>query len=321
MTRATDFVMPNETPSREALLGTNIEPSYSGILSFVRRKYSRDLTHADVAVTGIPYDLACTNRPGARFGPRAIREESSAINWGTVPHWGFDPFDELAVVDYGDCGVDSSHPEKIPAEIEAHISHIINNDCATLTLGGDHFITYPILKAYAAKFGKGLSLIHFDAHYDTWNDREGKIEHGTMFYHAVKEGIIDPKNSIQIGQRTAIEDTLGFNVLDNHWVHEQGAEAVAAKIKEVVGDNLCYLTFDIDCLDPSFAPGTGTPVIGGLSTYQAQRILRGIEGVNIIGMDVVEVAPAYDNSGITALAGVSLALDMLCLYSQKMKAL
>lgn len=142
-----------------------------------------------------------------------------------------------------------------------------------------------------------------------------------MFYHAVKDGAIEPTQSVQIGQRTAIEDTLGFNVLDNQWVHENGSEAVAKRIKEIVGDNLCYLTFDIDCLDPSFAPGTGTPVIGGLSTYQAQRILRGIEGINLIGMDVVEVAPAYDHGAITALAGASLGLDMLCLFARKVKSL
>jgi len=312
MTRPTDFAI-----TREDLLGTDIEPSYSGVLSFLRRKYSRDLTHANVAVTGVPYDLSVTNRPGARFGPRAIREASSAINWGTVPHWGFDPFEELAVVDYGDCGIDSSLPADIPEEIEAHISNILAHDCATLTLGGDHFITYPILKAYAKKYGKGLSLIHFDAHYDTWNDRSGKIEHGTMFYHAAKEGIIDPSKSVQIGQRTAIDDTLGFHVLDNQRVHEAGAERIAEQIKAIVGDNLCYLTFDIDCLDPSFAPGTGTPVIGGLTTYQAQRIIRGLAGINLIGMDQVEVAPAYDTSGITALAGASLALDMLCLFARK----
>jgi agmatinase len=312
MPRATDFAI-----TREELLGTDIEPSYSGVLSFLRRKYSRDLTHANVAVTGVPYDLSVTNRPGARFGPRAVREASAMINWGTVPHWGFDPFDELAVVDYGDCGIDSSLPAGIPDEIEDHIDKILAHDCATLTLGGDHFITYPILKAYAKKFGKGLSLIHFDAHYDTWNDRSGKIEHGTMFYHAVQAGIIDPEKSVQIGQRTAIEDNLGFNVLDNQWVHENGAEKVAEKIKKIVGDNLCYLTFDIDCLDPSFAPGTGTPVIGGLTTYQAQRILRGIAGVNVVGMDQVEVAPAYDVGDISALAGASLALDMLCLYAKR----
>ncbi|MEW6983809.1 agmatinase [Colwelliaceae bacterium 6471] len=315
MTLATDFAI-----TREDLLGTDIEPSFCGVLSFLRRKYSRDLAHADVAVTGVPYDLAVTNRPGARFGPRAIRQASSAMNWGTVPHWGFDPFDNLAVVDYGDCGVDSSKPESIPEEIEAHISHIINQDCATLTLGGDHFITYPILKAYAKKYGKGISLIHFDAHYDTWNDREGKIEHGTMFNHATKEGIIDPKKSAQIGMRTAISDTLGFNVMDNHWVHDNGPDKVAARIKEIVGDNLCYLTFDIDCLDPSFAPGTGTPVVGGLSTYQAQRIIRGLEGINIIGMDQVEVSPSYDVGEITALAGAALALDMLCLFAKRPKS-
>jgi len=182
-------------------------------------------------------------------------------------------------------------------------------------LGGDHYISYPILKAYAKKYGKGLSLIHFDAHYDTWNEREGKIEHGTMFYHATKEGLIDPSKSVQVGIRSFIDDTLGFNVLDNHWVHQNGSDKVAAKIQEIVGDNLCYLTFDIDCLDPSYAPGTGTPVVGGLSTYQAQRILRGLEGINLIGMDQVEVAPAYDVGGITSLAGATLALDMLCLFA------
>jgi agmatinase len=314
MTRATDFAI-----TREDLLGTEIEPSYSGVLSFLRRKYTRDLTHANVAVTGVPYDLAVTNRPGARFGPRAIRAVSSAMNWGTVPQWGFDPFDELAVVDYGDCGIDSSKPESVPEEIEAHITKILENDCASLTLGGDHFITYPILKAYAKKFGKKLSLIHFDAHYDTWNDRAGRIEHGTMFYHATKQGLIDPATSVQIGMRTAIDDTLGFNVLDNHWVHQHGPERVAEKIKQIVGDNLCYLTFDIDCLDPSCAPGTGTPVVGGLTTYQAQRILRNLEGINVIGMDQVEVAPAYDVGEITALAAATIALDMLCLFARKPK--
>lgn len=312
MTRATDFAI-----TREDLLGSDIEPTFSGVLSFMRRKYSRDLSHADVAVTGVPFDLALSNRPGARLGPRAIRQASSNLAWGTVAHWGFDPFDSLAVVDYGDCGIDSSTPQAIPDDIEAHISNILANDCATLTLGGDHFITYPILKAYAKKFGKKISLIHFDAHYDTWNDTSGKIDHGTMFYHAAKEGLIDPQRSVQIGMRTAIEDTLGFNVLDNHWVQCHGPDKVAEKIKEIVGDNICYLTFDIDCLDPCYAPGTGTPVVGGMSTYQAQRILRGLEGINLIGMDQVEVSPAYDVSEITALAAAAIALDLLCLFSLK----
>ena len=314
MVRKTDFAI-----TREGLHGTNIEPTFAGVLSFLRRSYSRDLTNVDVAVTGIPYDLAVSNRPGARFGPRAIRQASAMLAWGDVPQWGFDPFDELAVVDYGDCGVDSSQPEAIRDDIQAHISKILSQDCATLTLGGDHFITYPVLKAHAEKYGKGLSLIHFDAHYDTWNDAKGTIDHGTMFYHAAKDGIVDPAKSVQIGMRTFIEDTLGFTVLDNNWVHEHGAEAVAAKIKSIVGDNLCYVTFDIDCLDPSYAPGTGTPVIGGLSTHQAQKIIRGLSGINVIGMDLVEVSPAYDVGDITALAGASIALEMLCLFARKPK--
>ncbi len=309
MTRPTDFGI-----TREDLLGTEIEPTFSGVLSFLRRKYSRELNNAEVAVTGIPYDLALSNRSGARLGPRAIRAASSNLAWGTVAHWGFDPFDSLAVVDYGDCGIDTSLPEQIPHHIEQHITNILEQNCATLCLGGDHFISYPILQAYAKKFGKGISLIHFDAHYDTWNDTSGKIDHGTMFYHAAKQGIVAPERSVQIGMRTAIEDTLGFNVINNQAALSQEPEQVAKQIKQIVGDNPCYLTFDIDCLDPSYAPGTGTPVVGGLSTFQAQRMLRGLEGINLLGMDLVEVSPAYDHAEITSLAAASLALDMLCLY-------
>jgi len=313
MSRPTDFAI-----TRESLMGTDIEPTYAGVLSFMRRKYSRNLEGVDVAVTGIPFDLAVSNRAGARLGPRAIRAASSNLAWGTVSHWGFDPFEQLAVVDYGDCGFDSSSPSDVPSVIEAHIEKIIEQDVATLALGGDHFITYPAIKAYAKKYGP-LSLIHFDAHYDTWNDSRGTIDHGTMFYHAVQEGLIDPSRSIQIGMRTAIDDTIGFQVLDAHWVHSNGIEAVVEAIKSRVGDQPSYLTFDIDCLDPSVAPGTGTPVVGGLSTYQAQRILRGLEGINLVGMDQVEVAPAYDHAEITALAGASLALDMLCLFAANKK--
>ncbi|MEX2964134.1 agmatinase [Microbulbifer sp. TYP-18] len=305
----TDFAI-----TRNSLKGSDVEPTYAGVLSFLRRNYSRNLDGVDVAVTGIPYDLAVSNRSGARLGPRAIRAASSNLAWGSVNHWGFDPFDNLAVVDYGDCGFDSSCPQEIPGIIENHIAQILQQDTATLALGGDHFISYPIIKAYAKKFGP-LSLIHFDAHYDTWNDSKGTIDHGTMFYHAVQEGLVDPSRSIQIGMRTSIDDTIGFQVLDAHWVHSNGVDAVVEAIRARIGDHPSYLTFDIDCLDPCYAPGTGTPVVGGLSSYQAQRILRGLEGINLVGMDQVEVAPAYDHAEITALAAASLALDMLCLYS------
>jgi agmatinase len=289
-------------------------PSYAGALSFMRRKYSRDLTGVDVAVTGIPLDLATTNRPGARFGPRAIRAVSPGIAWARPWPWDFDPFDRLAVVDYGDCEFDHGEPDTIVPYIEKHIAGILDGGAASLVLGGDHFVTYPVLKAYAAHHGP-LSLVHFDAHSDTWSEKTKRLDHGTMFYHAAKEGLVDDSRSAQIGLRTTNDEPMGFNILDARWVHENGPAAPAARVKEIVGDNKVYLTFDIDCLDPAFAPGTGTPVCGGLSTFQALEIIRGLAGINVVGMDIVEVAPAYDVGEITALAGAMLAAEFLCLYA------
>lgn len=289
-------------------------PSYAGALSFMRRKYTRDLTGVDVAVTGIPLDLATTNRPGARFGPRAIRAASPGISWARPWPWDFDPFDRLAVVDYGDCEFDYGEPETIVPFIEKYIVEILASGAASLVLGGDHFVTYPVLKAHAAQHGP-LSLVHFDAHSDTWSEKTKRLDHGTMFYHAVKEGLVDDRQSAQIGLRTTNDEPMRFNVLDARWTHEYGPEAAARKVRGIVGDNKVYLTFDIDCLDPSYAPGTGTPVCGGLSTHQALEIVRGLEGINIVGMDVMEVAPAYDVGEITALAGASLAAELLCLYA------
>lgn len=167
--------------------------SYGGALSFLRCKYSRDLEGVDVAVTGIPLDTATTNRPGARFGPRAIRAVSPGISWARPWPWEIDPLEELAIIDYGDCDFDHGKPEGITGEIERHIDHILESGTATLVLGGDHYVTYPVLKSYARHYGQ-LSLIHFDAHSDTWPDEKCKrIDHGTMFYHAAKEGLVDDK--------------------------------------------------------------------------------------------------------------------------------
>jgi agmatinase len=289
-------------------------PSYAGALSFMRRKYSRDLDGVDVAVLGIPLDTATTNRPGARFGPRAIRAASTGISWERPWPWDFDPFDRLAVIDYGDCEFDPGRPETIVPFIAEHVGAILDAGAATLTLGGDHFVSYPVLKAYAERRGP-LSLVHFDAHSDTWGEDQQRLDHGTMFYHAVKQGLVDDSRSVQIGLRTTNDEPLGFNILDSRWVHAHGPEAAAAEVKRIVGDNEVYLTFDIDCLDPSFAPGTGTPVCGGLSTHQALEIVRGLAGIRVAGMDVVEVAPAYDVGEITALAGATLAAEFLCLYA------
>ncbi len=289
-------------------------PSYAGALSFMRRKYSKDLRDVDVAVAGIPLDSATTHRPGARFGPRAIRAASPGISWERPWPWDFDPFDRLAVVDYGDCEFDFGAPETIVPFVERFISEILEAGAASLVMGGDHFVTYPVLKAYAKVHGP-LSLVHFDAHSDTWGEEQQRLDHGTMFYHAVREGLVDDSRSVQIGLRTTNDEPLNFNILDSRRVHRNGPEAVAAEVKSIVGDHKAYLTFDIDCLDPSFAPGTGTPVCGGLSTFQALEIIRGLSGINLVGMDVVEVAPAYDVGEITALAGASLAAEMLCLYA------
>jgi agmatinase len=158
-----------------------------------------------------------------------------------------------------------------------------------------------------------LALIQFDAHSDSWEEAVKRLDHGTMFYHAAKEGVIDTGRSVQVGIRTLNRDRHGFTVLDGNWVHEHGSASIAARIVEVVGQGPSYLTFDIDCLDPAFAPGTGTPVCGGLSTWQAQTIIRGLAGINIVGMDLVEVSPPFDQSEVTALAAASLLLDMVCL--------
>ena len=300
---------------RDSLYGTTPEPTYAGAVSFMRRKYSRDLGGVDLVVTGVPLDTATTNRPGARFGPRAVRAASSIMAWERPYGMEFDPFDKLAVVDYGDSYFDFGRPETVPDAITAHAKEIISQGPGLLTIGGDHFVTYPLLKAHAEKHGAPLSLLHFDAHSDTWADEDGRIDHGTMFYHATKEGLVAPDRSVQVGLRTRNEDTLGFNILDANWVHARGVDAVVERVRATVGEHPVYLTFDIDCLDPSYAPGTGTPVCGGLTSHQAMSIVRGLRGINLIGMDVVEVAPAYDVGEITALAAAHLAMEMICVYA------
>lgn len=292
------------------------EPTYSGALSFARRRYTKDLSDAKLAVTGVPFDTATTNRPGARFGPRAIRAASTEIAWQRNWPWEFDPFELMRSVDYGDCYFDHGRPQQVPAAIEAHARTILETDTAMLTFGGDHFLTLPLLRAHAARHGP-LSLLHFDAHTDTWQDEDGRIDHGTMFFHAVNEGLLLPQRSVQVGIRTTNENTMGFNIFDAAWVHGNGADAVVGKIKEIIGDNKTYLTFDIDCVDPAFAPGTGTPVCGGLTSAQALQILRGLRGLNLTGMDVVEVAPAYDHAEITALLAASIGYDLICLYAAR----
>lgn len=297
-------------------LGGSYEATYAGATSFLRCQYTRDLQGFDVAVSGVPFDLATTGRPGARFGPRAVREASTNLAWDWPQGWGFNPLDRLKVADWGDCTFDPGRPENWIERLETHATEILATDTAMLTMGGDHFISYPMIKAHAAKHGP-LSLIHFDAHSDTWEDADGRIDHGTMFYHAKEQGLIVPERSIQIGLRTHNPKTHGFNILNATDVCSADAGTIANRIKQAVGNNPAYLTFDIDCLDPAYAPGTGTPCAGGLTTRHALDILRDLEGINLVGMDVVEVAPAYDVSEITALAGATIAYQMLALYASR----
>ncbi|MGR3655342.1 agmatinase [Paracoccus sp. (in: a-proteobacteria)] len=299
---------------RDDARGLSYENAFGGATSFLRRRYAKDLAGVDLAVTGIPFDQAVTNRPGTRFGPRAIREASTLQPYDPPYGWGYDPLSLLSVVDHGDMAFDYANIREVPARIEAHVGKILDAGAAPVTLGGDHFITLPILRAVAARRGP-VALIQFDAHSDTWvDDDPDRIDHGTFLYKAIREGVVDPASSVSIGIRTENPDTLGVTILDAPGVHRDGIDATQIRIREAVADRPVYVTFDIDALDPAFAPGTGTPVWGGLASWQAAALLRGLAGVDLIGGDVVEVSPPYDTTGATAVAGAHVAMELIALY-------
>ena len=293
------------------------EPTYSGALSFLRRPYSRDFTNADVAVTGVPYDGAVTYRPGARLGPRAIRAASVQLAELDIFPQGFAMSDYLSVVDAGDVVMNPHDPSTIFDSIYHHAKAIIDTDTKLLSFGGDHFVAYPLIKAHVDKYGP-IALLQFDAHCDTW-DSLGPLDHGTMFYKAVNEGLIDVAHSMQIGLRTHNDRDVGMKVITAPVVHKKGVEAVADEIMARIGDRPCYVSFDIDVLDPAFAPGTGTPVSGGLATWQALELVRSLGGLNLIGMDLVEVSPPFDHGEVTALAAATIAHDWLAVLATQKK--
>ncbi|WP_299953382.1 agmatinase [uncultured Roseobacter sp.] len=305
--------------TRDDPKGPSFELTFGGALSFLRRRYTKDLSGVDIAVTGVPFDQAVTNRPGTRLGPRAIRE-ASTLQAPDAPYgWPFDVLSERMIVDYGDLAFDYANIPAFPDALTAHIRGILDAGAASVVLGGDHYISFPILKAYAEKYGP-ISLLQFDAHTDTWADDDmGRVDHGTMFYKAVKSGIVDPATSVQVGIRTTNADTLGVNIIDAREVHEKGPDAAVARIKDILGDRPCYLSFDIDALDPAYAPGTGTPVWGGLTSAQAASMLRDLAGINIRGGDVVEVSPPFDTTGATAIAGAHVATELLSLLGWRMR--
>lgn len=292
------------------------EMTYGGALSFLRRPYSRNLADVDVAVMGVPYDCAVTYRPGCRLGPRAIRAASVQLAELRAFPWGFDLFESLSVVDWGDVMLDPHHPETVAPAIEAAAAGIIATGTKLLAFGGDHFVTWPLLKAHAERHGP-LALIHVDAHGDLWPDDPGRIDHGTMMGRAVRDGLVDAARSTQVGIRTFHDSTEGLEILTAPWVHRNGITAAVEMATARAGEGPVYLSFDIDALDPAHAPGTGTPVPGGLASWQALEFVRGLGALDLVGMDVVEVSPPFDHAEITAIAAATLAHDWLCLIAQK----
>jgi agmatinase len=292
------------------------EMTYGGAVSFLRRRYTRDLAGVDVAVTGFPYDASVTYRPGARLGPRAIRAASVQLAELKAFPFGFDLLTSLAIADRGDAMLDPHNPATVPEAIEAEAAEVIASGAKLLALGGDHFVAYPLLRAHAARHGP-LALVQFDAHGDLWPDNPDRLDHGTMMGRAIREGLVDPARSTQIGIRTFHDETMGLEILTAPFVHREGVGRVLDIVRARAEGAPVYISFDIDVLDPAFAPGTGTPVPGGLASWQALELLRGLGDLDLVGMDVVEVSPPYDHAEITALAAAHVAHDWLCLIARK----
>lgn len=300
-------------------LGGNEMPRFGGPATMLRLPVAASPQGLDAAFIGVPLDIGTSNRAGARFGPRQIRAESALIrpyNMAT----GAAPFDALQVADLGDVPVNTYSLEKSVAIIESYYERVLAAGCRPLTLGGDHTIALPILRALARRHGP-LALVHVDAHADVNAEMFGeRIAHGTPFRRAVEEGLLQGPRVFQIGLRGsgyAADDfdwprAQGFTVVQAHEVWYQSLAPLMERVRETVADAPCYLSFDIDGIDPAFAGGTGTPEVGGLTVPQALEIVRGCRGLNLVGADLVEVAPPYDTSGNTALLGANLLYEMLC---------
>jgi guanidinobutyrase len=300
-------------------LSGNAMPRFGGIASMMRLPVAHSAHGLNAAFVGIPLDIGTSHRPGTRFGPRQIRAESSLIrpyNMAT----GAAPFDTLQVADLGDVPINTYSLDKSLPIITDYYDELLAHDCIALTLGGDHTIALPILRAMAKKHGP-VALVHVDAHADVNADMFGeRIAHGTPFRRAVEENLLDCKNVFQIGLRGsgyAADDfdwprQQGFNLVLAHEVWYQSLAPLMEKVRAQIGQRPCYLSFDIDGIDPAYAGGTGTPEVGGLTVPQALEIIRGCRGLNLVGTDLVEVSPPYDPTGNTALLGANLLFEMLC---------
>jgi guanidinopropionase len=298
-------------------------PRYMGLATFMRMPVWQPDEAADIAMVGVPFDGGVTNRPGARHGPREVRNHSSLIRRFSQAT-GHNPFEAAHIVDAGDVHIE--HPYNL---LEAHTD--IENafhawraaGLRTLTVGGDHSVSLPILRAVAKHRGP-LALVHIDAHCDTGDDYAGsRFHHGSPFRRAAEEGLIDPKRTVQIGIRSTLSAAdqwqfsydSGMRVIKIEEIYKRGLDAAIAEARRVVGDSPCYVTFDIDSVDPAFAPGTGTPEIGGLTSLEALLLVRGLSGLNVISADLVEVAPAYDPTNNTAFLAANVMFELLCVMT------
>jgi agmatinase len=302
--------------------GAATQPPYAEIPTLLSAPYQPELAEADIALLGVPFDLGVTNRAGARHGPREVRSVS-AMAAGPMHHQSkLVPFNLCRVVDGGDVRFASHYGlDRAIEEIAARYREIVEAGVTPLSVGGDHSITFPILEAVGAR--EPVGLVHIDAHCDTMGPlHEGKFHHGGPFRNAALAGVLDPERTVQIGIRGLAEPfwdfsyDSGMRVIHIEEFREMGVEAVVEEARRVVGDGPTYISFDVDGLDPAFAPGTGTPVVGGLTPLEAQLVLRGLRGLNLVGGDVVEVAPPFDPAGITALVGATMLFEILCVVAE-----
>jgi len=301
-------------------------PRFAQPATFMRLPYQTDLSGVDVAMLGVPFDSGTSYRPGARLGPREIRAQSSLIR----PYSYFQrisPFETLAIVDAGDVDAPPVGIEPAYTAIEAGVTRILDAGATPLVVGGDHSISLPCLRAAAKKHGR-LALVQFDAHIDTWGDYfGGKYFHGSPFRRAIEEELIAPAHYVQVGIRGPMygEDEdftfqrgLGVTTIDIGMVKRDGVATTMTRVREIVGSGALYVTFDIDSVDPAFAPGTGTPEVGGLTSYEAQELVRGLAGLNLVACDIVEVAPPFDGPGqITSLLAANLMFELLCVIAKR----
>ncbi len=306
-----------------AMSDPQAQPRYVGIPTFFRTPHTQDLTTVDIGLIGVPFDGGVTNRTGARHGPREVRNQSSLlrpINTAT----GAQPFTDLRVRDLGDCWIEEPYTlSGALGEIESFYRQVVTAGVTPISVGGDHSIAWPILRAVTA--GGPIGMVHIDAHGDTGDDYMGsRFHHGSPFRRAVEDGLLDPKRVIQIGLRGTstvpgslweFSEESGMRVLPMDELHDRGWRWAVEEARRVVGAGPCYLSFDIDSLDPVWAPGTGTPEAGGLTMIEAQRIVRGLMGLDVVAADLVEVSPPFDVGGLTAFHGASMLFEILCVVA------